>query len=481
MGSEPSSDPRSRITEVPGHLDLKDGRLHFRALAASPHTLYIEFLEPPAPPHESEFLGAQIVVRGHAIALCPCKFLAHPQPNRRAGDPSDAIGDGQLVFLEDVYDFTLLFKDGAVTELAHRLRQLNVVWGRKAEIIPAFRNYTADLVYDLQVYRAIFDAIDRDLEGASPAVIAHTQNAAIAHAYPRFRVFLDKNLERLQKETHAFSKQEHERHGFYFRKHLWDVIMASRIMQRTNLKPRGYAGDSVMMRLIYEMDFVGTTIFAKMMHYHPLETPAAQSVRNRAEIIAERLADVRRQGSSAERAPLRVMSVACGPAWELRGMLSSPEDFANVEFALLDQDREALDEAESEVRRNEQRRGARLRAFFICDSVRTMLRTPRLSDAWGHFDFLYSMGLFDYLIEPVARAVLAKLYELLRPGGEILLGNFHPQNPTRTYMEYWLDWVLFYRSEEEFLDLAYGLPGAEAAIRFEDTGCQMFLTIKKTR
>ncbi|MBI3178065.1 MAG: hypothetical protein HYZ27_00290, partial [Deltaproteobacteria bacterium] len=140
---------------MPGHLELKDRRIAFRALAASPHALYIEFLEPPAPANEAEFLRAEILVRGRAITLCPCKFLAHPLfPNRRASDPSETIGDGQLVFLEDVYDFSLLFKDGAVTELAHRLRQLNVVWGRKAEITPGFRDYTADLVYDLQVYRA---------------------------------------------------------------------------------------------------------------------------------------------------------------------------------------------------------------------------------------------------------------------------------------------------------------------------------------
>jgi len=120
-----------------------------------------------------------------------------------------------------------------------------------------------------------------------------------------------------------------------------------------------------------------------------------------------------------------------------------------------------------------------LSARAVRQSVRTMLRTPSLRDDWGRFDVIYSMGLFDYLVGPVARAVLTKLYDLLDPGGELIIGNFHVGNPTRIYMEYWMDWVLFYRTEEEMLALAAGLPGGRARIDFEETRSQMFLRITK--
>lgn len=160
-------------------------------------------------------------------------------------------------------------------------------------------------------------------------------------------------------------------------------------------------------------------------------------------------------------------------------MLTSAAATENLEIALLDQDREALREGEEAVRQIERRYDTRLPTLVICESVRTMLRAPRLSELWGKYQFIYSMGLFDYLTDPVARAVMAKLYELLAPGGLLLLGNFHPQNPTRTYMEYWLDWVLFYRNEEEFLELARQLPGADCSVSFEHTGCQVFLCVRK--
>ena len=78
------------------------------------------------------------------------------------------------------------------------------------------------------------------------------------------------------------------------------------------------------------------------------------------------------------------------------------------------------------------------------------------------------MGLFDYLTPPVARAVLEKLYQLLKPGGELMIGNFHVSNPSKYYMEYWADWVLYYRTEEEFRDLPKDPTTAKVSLFFID-------------
>ena len=51
--------------------------------------------------------------------------------------------------------------------------------------------------------------------------------------------------------------------------------------------------------------------------------------------------------------------------------------------------------------------------------------------------------------------------------------------PSRIYMAYWNDWVIYHRTEEEFLDLLGGLPVKDASLFFEDSGTQMFLEIPK--
>lgn len=290
--------------------------------------------------------------------------------------------------------------------------------------------------------------------------------------------FLSVRLHDLEEEVKLYTREEHERHGFYFRKQVWNMILTSEFMARTNLKPRGYMGDSEMMRMIYENDYAGASTFAKLMHKHPVEHPAAQAVRNRRIRIAGMLQEVQKKFDHLPPKGFKILSVACGPAFELQDLLNSPEDFDKYNFTLLDQDKSALLEAAKNVEDVEKRMKQKVRTTYLKDSVRTMLSTPKLAEKWGQFHFIYSMGLFDYLTPPVARAVLGKLYELLLPGGQMEVGNFHVSNPSRTYMEYWLDWVLYYRTEEDFLGLLSD-PMAEQSVAFEDTRSQMFLQVRK--
>jgi extracellular factor (EF) 3-hydroxypalmitic acid methyl ester biosynthesis protein len=46
-------------------------------------------------------------------------------------------------------------------------------------------------------------------------------------------------------------------------------------------------------------------------------------------------------------------------------------------------------------------------------------------------------------------------------------------------MEYWVDWVLFHRTEKEFLSMLDGISPAKTSVLYDDTGSQMFLHIKK--
>ena len=109
-----------------------------------------------------------------------------------------------------------------------------------------------------------------------------------------------------------------------------------------------------------------------------------------------------------------------------------------------------------------------------------MLKSPELNKMWGKFDYVYSMGLFDYITPPVAKAVIGKLYQFLNVGGEMTIGNFHTSNPSRYYMEYWLDWVLYYRTEQNLMDLLKNVSSAKTKILFEDNGSQMFLHAKNS-
>jgi len=73
------------------------------------------------------------------------------------------------------------------------------------------------------------------------------------------------------------------------------------------------------------MIFRGPTVFAKFMHRHPLQHPGAQAVRNRRVAIASNVKELwRKHASQGATAPLRLLSVACGPASELDDIFSEP-------------------------------------------------------------------------------------------------------------------------------------------------------------
>jgi extracellular factor (EF) 3-hydroxypalmitic acid methyl ester biosynthesis protein len=406
------------------------------------------------------------------LALTTCRFHAE------SGAPARA---GRLVFLDEVLDCNALVFEGRRSDLKAGFENLPLVLSQRERIRPEFRDWVADTLFDISVYQRFFDDQDRLLAGEPPDAVEAARDALIRTHGRRFIGFLEDRARALADVVAPYSKEEHERHGFYLRRQAWHLILASAIHRRTNLKPRGYAGDSEMMRLIYEDAYAGRTTFEKLLHKQAVEMPAAQAVRNRRRLIPQVLREVLDRFPDLPVHGFRFLSVASGPAWEMQDLFLDAADVERFHCVLLDQDTEALETAQEGIARIEAARGIRARVEYVNESVRTMLRSRDLAERLGTHHFIYSMGLFDYLTPPVARAVLARVFELLEPGGTLLVGNYHVGNPTRVYMDYWMDWPLYYRTEESFLELADGVDAATREVTFDETGCQMFLRLDRAR
>jgi extracellular factor (EF) 3-hydroxypalmitic acid methyl ester biosynthesis protein len=465
MTAEQQKQGADESRRVTGTAKLGSVAIEFDVDDARPFSLRVHLREPVTIGRELEDVKITTGKQVHSLGRCRVEVDAERGKHRIA--PID-----ELIHCRDV------FKHGRFVRHAQSFDQLPLLWARKEAIHPEFAKYTASLVYDIQVYRERFDEIDAAIADESPELQEEIRASVISAQSPAFLAFFDERLTALENLVRNYSRAEHERHGYYFRRHVWPFITTSLFLNRTNVRPRGYAGDSMMMRYLYERAFVGDSIFGRLMHKHPIETAAAQAVRNRRRLIVETVESV---FTASGRDELKLMSVACGPAWEVRDLYATPANCKRYVSTLLDQDEEALGEAEEEIGNASRRNGVDVRARYIQESVRTMLRTRDLPSVFGRHDFIYSMGLFDYLTAPVAKTVLAKLYEMVEPGGRLLVGNFHTRNPTRLYMEYWMDWVLLYRSDEDMLDLGKALPGAETSVFCEDTKSQVFLDVKKPR
>ena len=71
----------------------------------------------------------------------------------------------------------------------------------------------------------------------------------------------------------------------------------------------------------------------------------------------------------------------------------------------------------------------------------------------GQFDLIYSTGLFDYLNEGVGRRLVSTLFNMLNPGGQLIVANFMPEIRDIGFMETFMDWNLIYRTRQDMASL----------------------------
>ncbi len=216
-------------------------------------------------------------------------------------------------------------------------------------------------------------------------------------------------------------------------------------------KPRGYAGDAVLLDYIYDypraaMEHERVSPAGRASMLFTTDSVGPRAVRNRGWLLASEIDATCRRVPDAE-----ILSLACG---HLRESAASAalKDRAVKRFLALDQDEDSL----AVVRESASQYGVEAAE----GSVRSVIARGR---ELGKFDFVYAAGLYDYLNDKVAARLLRALFELTKPGGKVWIANFLDGIVDQGFMESFMDWWLIYRSEEEFARLADGLPAHEVA------------------
>lgn len=255
-------------------------------------------------------------------------------------------------------------------------------------------------------------------------------------------------------------------------RHLHEYFMRAPWVRRAREKPLGYPGDYELMNGLYGEHFVGRTLFAKAINMAFVSVPAAAAVRERKNLVRERLTALLDEQAESKRA-VRILSIAAGPAQETFELLEHRERIDGpVEIVLFDQDARALGYAYARLERVVAAKWRdRVRIVYVHDSIKRLLRDPTLFSALGELDAIFSCGLFDYLTEPTAAALTANLYARLASGRNLYIGNQTPASTSRWAMEFHCEWDLIYRDHAEMRAFARaGAPDARIEVLEEPTG-----------
>ena len=252
---------------------------------------------------------------------------------------------------------------------------------------------------------------------------------------------------------------------------LKSILDQNPYLSRVLEKPLGYAGDYQMMNYIYDNElFDANSNMGKLFNFLVYSNPTTNAVRNRAKILKGII-----QQRVFQLKELSLASIACGPAREVAETVKSlSENTQNLKlrWTLLDQDKEALDYARENMPDQKM-----LDVIYINASVKDLIKKEI---TLGQQDIIYSLGLFDYLNEKVATIMINRLYTELNPGGLLLIGNFHPSNPLRVFMEGALEWFLIHRTEDELLAIGKaGAPEGRHFVMAEPEGVNLIMVTTK--
>lgn len=199
-------------------------------------------------------------------------------------------------------------------------------------------------------------------------------------------------------------------------------------------KPRGYAGDATLIDYIYRIGGLqeAHSTAGKMIHDACIMSSCCDSVRWRAQHLGGELDKMFVQ----KRRKISAISIASGHLRELSFVDGFESKLAN--FVGLDQDEES----------NAVARGSfpYQNLFIFDESIRYVLskKLPEQS-----FDLVYSTGLFDYLEDKLAARMTSRMFDLVAPGGSMIIPNFAKGMPEQGYMEAFMDWYLIYRDEAQ--------------------------------
>jgi extracellular factor (EF) 3-hydroxypalmitic acid methyl ester biosynthesis protein len=282
--------------------------------------------------------------------------------------------------------------------------------------------------------------------------------------------------------TSNFDQEKRQAHQNFIREtEYYNIVQEAPFYWRIMNKPNGYAGDAVMMSYIYRNQFEGETPFGMFLHKHAVSTKACQAVRNRKLYLTQQI--IRRNGGN-------ILSLAAGPAQEMVDVISKCRE-NGYKFLALDHDMDTLKKFDFSDQ-DSRFRYALANAFQIISGIYLTARPRKLMERFCHprkdfkgmnflmglinydlvylkkeeFDLVYSSGLFDYiktfpLDDAKGTTALTKnLFQLIKPGGSLIIGNFSKNNPKdlRFIMEYVYDWQLIHRDKEDIFEFARAIP-----------------------
>ena len=377
-------------------------------------------------------------------------------------------------FVDGIIDFDKLLNRNLHAQIATRA---SLAYSEAAQLVPKeYRVLCADVLKLLRAYRSILTPdpshapeyagrIDNNtaFEACEDRLIQHWRSLWRTGNDIAQSVMNDRERREATKEFTELVLTPELRMGA-----IWD---------RSYAKPLGYPGDFEIMNQVYDWKRVGAKAYEMLLHRIGLDV--AECIKTRMEIVRDKIAETSQRNVGR---PVRVLSLGSGPAREVELFLASPAaQSGRAEFTLIDQEQLALRYAHEKIYPLTLKSQGRYSVRALNMSFTDVLRGVSAMNDLPQQDMIYSVGLLDYLTERRATGLVRRLYDMLAPGGLLIIGNMNETPLSNLWpMEFITDWTLHYRSEPQMLAWTDGLHAARTWTETDSTGRVRLLFVLKS-
>ena len=228
--------------------------------------------------------------------------------------------------------------------------------------------------------------------------------------------------------------------GARVQREILPYLMRARTPHRLYAKPRGYACDFGTVELIEQNQPHGTGRLGLLLDRSFLALPAVAALRHR----RQHLARIISQMAATRADPLRVTGIGVGPAGELFDAFAKLDSAAQLLGTIVEFDGQALAHLAA------RRKGLPFASQLELHSENLVrLAVGRSEVSVNDQDLVYCIGLPDHFSDRFMVSLLDYIHGLLRPGGRVVVGSFHPRNPAKAFLDHVLAWRAVHRSEPE--------------------------------
>ena len=355
-------------------------------------------------------------------------------------------------------------------------------WAKVHTVLSNFKVLIADIQIFLTELKRWLDQVEFGIH-SNPAInspqfekdmLGNIKDSVLRETRPLF--------ERFEETTSKIEESLRAAHRFYARQQIHPLVLCSPLVHRAFQKPLGYAGDYEVINMILNEPFIGGSLFAKIVNFCFWSLPPAEAHRNRIDYLNQCLLQETEKVLKEKKKNIKIFNLGCGPAKEIQNFILNTEICNNAELTLVDFNTETLSFTGKLLEELKASKNRNIDFKTIKMSVHQILKEAGKAEALdlNSYDFVYCAGLFDYLTDRVCKRMVEIFYELLAPGGLLVVTNVEAANPVTNMQEYILEWHLNHRGFNEMRNLAPAtVLDNDIKIERDTTGVNIFLSIRK--